>query len=146
LIPEADVRLCVIADGAGWIWKQARALFRSAVEMLDDSYGREPRDKVAALQYGTLPERQRAWCEAALARLFDGEVHRGIWGLQRMKPTDAQAAREIDKLIRYLQQHRSDWPPALPAREATPWGAGESNRPTRASAMSASSGRGPGGM
>jgi hypothetical protein len=35
LIPEEEVRLGVMADGARWIWKQAGALFPSAVEMLD---------------------------------------------------------------------------------------------------------------
>jgi len=106
LIPEAEVRLCVIADGARWIWKQAQALFPSAVEMLDYDHGSEHLHKVAALQYGTHPERQREWCEAALARLFYGEVHGVIWGLQRMKPADTQAAAEIGKLIRYLQRHQ----------------------------------------
>ena len=40
LIPEAEARLCVIADGARWIWKQAQALFPSAVEILDDYHCR----------------------------------------------------------------------------------------------------------
>ena len=31
LIPEEQVRLCVVADGARWIWKQAPALFPAAV-------------------------------------------------------------------------------------------------------------------
>lgn len=106
LIPEAAVRLCVIADGARWIWKQARALFPSAVEILDYYHCSEHLYKVAALQYGAHPERRREWCEAALARLFYGEVHGVIWGLQRMKPTDAQAAEEMAKLIRYLQRHQ----------------------------------------
>jgi hypothetical protein len=105
LIPETEVRLCVLADGARWIWKQARALFPSAVEILDYYHCSEHLYKVAALQYGAHPERQREWCEAALARLFWGEVHGVIWGLQRMKPTDAQAAAEIGKLLRFLQRH-----------------------------------------
>jgi hypothetical protein len=107
LIPEEEVRLCVIADGARWIWKQARALFPSAVEILDYYHCSEHLYKVAALQYGAHPERQREWCEAALARLFYGEVHGVIWGLQRMKPADAQAAEDIAKLIRYLQRHQA---------------------------------------
>ncbi len=41
-----------------------------------------------------------------MARLFCGEVHGVIWGLQRMKPPDAQAAAEIPKLIAYLQRHQ----------------------------------------
>jgi Uncharacterised protein family (UPF0236) len=106
LIPEAEVRLCVMADGARWIWKQARALFPSAVEILDYYHCSEHLYKVAALQYGAHPERPREWCEAALARLFYGEVHGVIWGLQRMKPTDAPAAQEIAKLIAYLQRHQ----------------------------------------
>jgi hypothetical protein len=106
LIPTEQVRLCVIADGARWIWKQAQALFPSAVEILDYYHCSEHLHKVAVLQYGAHPERQQQWYEAALARLFWGEVHGVIWGLQRMKPTDAQAAEEIDKLVRYLQRHQ----------------------------------------
>jgi hypothetical protein len=106
LIPEEEVRLCVMADGARWIWKQAQALFPSAVQILDYYHGSERLHRMAALQYGAHPERQRAWCEAALARLFDGEVHGVIWGLQRMQPVDAPAAEEIAKLIPYLQRHQ----------------------------------------
>jgi hypothetical protein len=105
LMPEPQVRLCVMADGAPWIWKQARALCPSAVEMLDYYHGSEPLQKVAALQYGAHPAQQQPWYEAALARLFDGEGHGVIWGLPRMKPTDTQAAAEIDTLVRYLQRH-----------------------------------------
>src|SRR2546430_3751527 len=39
LIPAAEVRLCVMADGAPWIWKQAHALFPTAV----GSFGLFPR-------------------------------------------------------------------------------------------------------
>ena len=106
LIPEDEVRLCVIADGAPWIWKQAQALFPSAVEILDYYHCSERLHKVAALQYGAHPERHREWCEAALARLFYGEVHGVIWGLQRMKPVATPAAEEIAKLIAYLQRHQ----------------------------------------
>jgi hypothetical protein len=106
LIPEEQVRLCVIADGARWIWKQAQALFPSAVEILDYYHCSEHLHKVATLQYGAHPERQQEWCEAALAQLFYGEVHGVIWGLQRMKPTNAQAAKEIDTLIRYLDRYQ----------------------------------------
>lgn len=35
LIPEEQVRLCVLADGARWIWKRIKALFPTAKEVLD---------------------------------------------------------------------------------------------------------------
>lgn len=106
LLPEAQVRLCVIADGAPWIWKQVQALFPSAVQILDYYHCCEHLHTVALLQYGDHPDQQHEWCEAAVARLCWGEVHGVIWGLQRMKPKDAQAAQEIAKLIGYLQRHQ----------------------------------------
>ena len=124
LIPEDRVRLCVIADGARWIWKQARALFPSAVEILDYYHCSEHVYKVAALQYGAHPERQQEWCEAALARLFYGEVHGVIWGLQRMQPTDAQAAQEITMLIAYLQRHQERLDYRLARKGGYPMGSG----------------------
>jgi transposase len=35
LIPEEKVRLCVIGDGAKWIWNQVKELFPTAVQILD---------------------------------------------------------------------------------------------------------------
>jgi len=124
LIPEAEVRLCGMADRARWIWKQARALFPSAVEILAYYHGREHLYKVAALPYEAHPKRPREWCEAALARLFDGEVHGVIWGLQRMKPTDAPAAQEIAKLIAYLQRHQERLDYRLARKGGHPMGSG----------------------
>jgi hypothetical protein len=124
LLPEAEVRLCVIADGARWIWKQVQALFPSAMEILDYYHCSERLHKVAALQYGAQPERQREWCEAALARLFYVEVHGVIWGLQRMQPTTAQAAEEITKLIPYLQRHQERLDYRLARKGGYPMGSG----------------------
>jgi len=35
LIPEEAVRLCVVCDGAEWIWKHVQALFPNACQVLD---------------------------------------------------------------------------------------------------------------
>ena len=35
LIPQDQVRLCVICDGASWIWKHVQSLFPSARQVLD---------------------------------------------------------------------------------------------------------------
>ena len=124
LIPAAEGRLCVIADGAPWIWKQAQTLFPSAVEILDYYHGRERLHQVAALPYGAHPERPREWCEAALARLFYGEVHRGIWGLQRMKPVAAPAAAEIATLSADLQRHQERLDDRFARKGGYPMGSG----------------------
>ena len=111
LIPEEKVRLCVGGDGAKWIWKQVKVLFPSAVEILDYYHCSEHLHKVASLHYGDDPEKEREWIEATLARLFCGEVRNVIWGVQRMKTKEAEAAQEIRKLIGYLtnNQDRVDY-------------------------------------
>lgn len=111
LIPEEDVRLCVIADGAKWIWKHVKTLFPSAVQVLDYYHCSGHLHKVAAVQFGNNPERQTEWVEATVTRLFCGEVQAVITGLQRMEAKDAQAADEIRKLTEYLtnNQKRVDY-------------------------------------
>jgi hypothetical protein len=52
LIPEDQVRLCVIGDGAKWIWTQVNALFPTAVQILDYYHCSEHVHKVGSLQFG----------------------------------------------------------------------------------------------
>jgi hypothetical protein len=106
LIQEEEVRLCVIADGARWIWKVAKELYPKAVEVLDYYHLSEHLYKLAGVQYGHDPERAQEWIEASLARLFSGEASGVIGGLERMKPRSTEAKSEIDSLIGYLKENR----------------------------------------
>jgi hypothetical protein len=53
LIPEAQVRLCVVCDGAEWIWKHVQALFPHARQMLDYSHCAQYLHRGAKVHYGT---------------------------------------------------------------------------------------------
>jgi len=107
LIPEEQVRLCVVADGAHWIWNGVQQLFPAAEEILDYYHCVEHGHSLAAVQYGEQPERALEWVAATMARLFAGEVVGVVWGLQRMQPTTPTAAAAIDTLISYLQNNHS---------------------------------------
>ena len=107
LIPEDKVRLCVVADGAKWIWKVVKKLFPEAVLVLDWYHCSEHLHKVASLQYGHDPERQTEWIEATVTRLFCGEVQEVISDLQRMKPYNQQAEKEIANLVVYLDNNKA---------------------------------------
>ena len=52
LIPEDQVRLCAIGDGAGWIWKWVEELFPSARQILDYYHCSSYLHAVAEAQYG----------------------------------------------------------------------------------------------
>jgi hypothetical protein len=103
LIPEDQVRLCVLGDGAKGIWKQANALFPTAVQILDSYHGREHVHTVGGLQCGDDAEQEQAWVEARMARLFWGYVDWAIEGLEALQPRDSQAAEEIRKLLGFLR-------------------------------------------
>jgi hypothetical protein len=106
LIPADQVRLCVVADGAHWIWKGVQPLFPTAEEILDYYHCAEHVHSLAAVQYSEQPERALEWVEATMARLFAGEAEGVIWGLQRLRPATPSAATAIDDLSGYLQHNR----------------------------------------
>jgi Transposase len=106
LIPEDQIRLCVVADGAHWIWQGVKQLFPTAEAILDYYHCAEHIHHVAAVRYSTQPEQALEWVEATMARLFAGEVACVIWGLQRMRPASRQAAAVIDDLVVYLQNNQ----------------------------------------
>jgi hypothetical protein len=124
LIPEDRLRLCVVADGAHWIWSGVQQLFPTAEQVLDYYHCVEHLHTLAEVQYGAHPEWALEWVEATIARLFAGEVAGVIWGLQRMRPASAQAAAAIDDLIVYLQNNQGRINYRSQRRAGSPLGSG----------------------
>ena len=106
LIPQDKVRLCVVCDGAEWIWKHIQGLFPHACQVLDYYHCAEYLHKVAKAQYGD-PVQAQEWTEATLTRLYLGKVGQVLGGLRRMQPTSDEALNAIDNCWIYLQAHRS---------------------------------------
>jgi Uncharacterised protein family (UPF0236) len=105
LIPEDTVRLCVIGDGAEWIWKHVQALFPGACQVLDYYHCSEYLHRVAYAQYGhTLQALE--WVEATLTRLYQGQVGAVLGGLRRMQPTSDDALKAIGNCWIHLHTHR----------------------------------------
>jgi hypothetical protein len=107
LIPEDSLRLCVVADGAQWIWQGVQQLFPTAEMILDYYHCAEHVYQVATAHYSDQPEQALEWVEATMARLFAGEVSGVIWGLQRMRPASAQATAAVDERIGYLENNQA---------------------------------------
>jgi hypothetical protein len=103
LIPADQVRLCVIGEGAKWIWNQVTTLFPTAVQILDYYHCSEHVHKVGALQFNEDAVQEREWVEAMMARLFWGYVDWAIEGLETLQPRDDHTAEEIRKLIGFLR-------------------------------------------
>ena len=105
LIDESLVRLCVIADGALWIWNQVKEIFPTAREILDFYHCSGYIHDVASNQYMDDPLKALEWVEATMARLFCGAADRVVWGLERMNPRDTPSRQAIDRCCSYLKKH-----------------------------------------
>jgi Uncharacterised protein family (UPF0236) len=105
LIPEDQVRLCVVADGAPWIWKHVKALFAHARQILDYYHCADYVHNVAKAQYGTSWQALE-WAEATMTRLYLGQVSAVLGGLRRMQARSAEAEKVIANCWDYLDEHR----------------------------------------
>jgi len=104
LIPEEKLRICVIGDGAPWIWNRIQEVFPDAKQVLDYYHCSEYLYKTAQAQYGQNSQQAQEWVEATLTRLFSNNIDRIIAGIKRMKPSSAAAREQIDKTIGYLSE------------------------------------------
>ncbi len=103
-IPQQQVRIALLGDGAAWVWNNLSACFPGGKQVLDYYHCSEHVHKVAEAHYGTTP-RVIEWVEATMARLSENQVDAVIWGLQRFQ-ADASTQEEVDKLITYLNNQR----------------------------------------
>ena len=145
LIPEEQVRLCVVCDGAEWIWKHVQALFPHARQVLDYYHCAPvpPSGRQSPLwRLGAGRRMGRSDPDAALPR----QSGCGLGGLQRMQAQSDEAAQAIANCWAYLNEHRGRTAYQKLRRGAIRWAVGESNRPTSSFVTCGSSVRVPGGM
>ncbi len=105
LIPEDRVRLCVVADGAKWIWKHVKELFPNSREILDYYHCSEHIHEIAELKYGGEGIKALEWVESTMARLFNGEVGPVVAGLRRMRGDNEETSGRIEKIAGYLERN-----------------------------------------
>lgn len=104
LIPEDKVRICVIGDGAPWIWNRAKEIYPDAKKVLDYYHCSEYLHDLANAQYGKNSQKAREWVEATLTRLFLNKADHIIAGIKRMKSKSDAAKEQIEKTVRYLSE------------------------------------------
>ena len=105
-IPQEQLRIGLLGDGAEWLWKHMNHCFPKGRQVLDYYHCVEHIHKVAKVQYGENSQQALEWFESTVCRLFFAEVSSVIGGLGRMKPKDSEAGEEIRKLVGYLDHNR----------------------------------------
>lgn len=121
-IPQDQVRIALLGDGAAWVWNALTACFPTGKQVLDYYHCSEHLHKVADAHYGDSPKAIQ-WIEATLARLSENKVDAVIWGLQRLQ-ADACAQEEVAKLITYLRNQKGRLNYTAAKAEGIPIGSG----------------------
>lgn len=105
IIPIAKVRLCFVGDGADWIWDCVQEYFPECRQVLDYYHCSEHLYDFAKIQFKDRSKAQ-SWIEQTKVRLFHNNITHVIAGLKRMKSRTAEASKERDKLVNYLDKNR----------------------------------------
>lgn len=123
VIPAAQVRLCVVCDGAEWLWKHVQALLPQARQVLDDDHGAQDLHRVAKAPYGASVQAVE-WVEATMTRLSLGTGGLVLGGLQRMQAQSDEAPKALANGWNYLTEHRGRTPYRQFRRGGYPLGSG----------------------
>ncbi len=105
LIPEDKIRLCIIGDGAPWIWNRCKEIFPTAKEILDYYHCSEYVHGVGNAHYGKGSQEAQQWCEATLTRIYYGYHEDVLGGLTKMQAETQEVREKIDKFYTYLTNH-----------------------------------------
>lgn len=122
-IPQEQVRIALLGDGAPWLWKAMTQCFPSGRCVLDYYHCAEHLYAVANAQFDDQLEIEQ-WVEAASAWLSLDQPGLVISWLHDMTPVSAHAAEEIRKLIGYLDHNRKRLGYAKCRKEGLPIGSG----------------------
>ena len=98
-------RVCVIGDGAPWIWNIAEDRFPRATQIIDLYHAREHYSTVAKMVFPNESNVLAQWNEKRKKELDDGDVTAVIVALNRLE-TRTQVVRDIrDTAIGYFQKN-----------------------------------------
>ncbi len=105
-IPMTKVRIALIGDGAGWVWRCMEEAFPGSRQILDYYHCTEHLYELAQIQYDDDSEKALSWVLGAIGHIYYNETGLVIGGLKRMKPRNDEVKEQIRKLIGYLQNNK----------------------------------------
>jgi hypothetical protein len=99
-----DEHLSVLADGARWIWDQARQCWKCAQWVLDVFHVSEHVHDCGKVVHGESGPQARAWSEAQVQTLIEHGPVRYLKGLKDLAATHTDAAKlkALESLLNYL--------------------------------------------
>lgn len=123
VMPEAQVRLCVVGEGAEGIWQHVQGLWPQAPQVLAYDHCAQYLHRVATA-HDDASVQALEWVEATMPRLALGQVGVVLGGLRRMQAQSDEAEKAMAHGGDYLHEHRGRTADHKLRRGGSPLGSG----------------------
>jgi hypothetical protein len=102
---ERAHKVCVLGDGAPWIWNIADEHFYGATQIIDLYHAREHYWNAAKLAF--VDEKQMSsWTDKRRKELDKGEVEQVISAISQLSPSDKEEQKELEKEMGYFEKNK----------------------------------------
>lgn len=98
--------VCVIGDGAPWIWNIADEQFYEATQIIDLYHAREHYWNVARTMFGCDKGEISAWTDKRRKELDQGEVEKVIEAIKDLSPFTEQEKEVLEREIGYFEKNK----------------------------------------
>ena len=103
---ERVQRLCLIGDGAPWIWNIGDEQFYGAIQIIDLYHAREHYWNVARAMFGSDKGEIGAWTDKRRKELDQGKVEQVIEAIKDLSPSTEQGKEVLEREIGYFEKNR----------------------------------------
>lgn len=104
---EKAKKVCVIGDGAQWIWNIADFHFPGAIQIIDLYHAREHYWDVAKKMFPNDKKKIKTWTDKRRKELDSGNVEVVIDAMKRLSPATDEEKEEIEKQILYFEKNKN---------------------------------------
>jgi hypothetical protein len=106
-IAEQARRLCIIGDGAAWIWNIAEEYFPGAIQIVDLYHAREHYWNVARSFFYEGSKMLNIWTANRRKELEEGNVNKVIKAIKRLKSKTGSQRSIVETEIAYFNKHKN---------------------------------------
>jgi hypothetical protein len=98
--------VCVLGDGAAWIWNISQERFPMAVQIVDLYHAREHCWTVSQVFYGDRKKVMTAWAEKRCVELDQGKVDSIITALKRLRARTTEQDKAREREVEYFTKNK----------------------------------------
>jgi hypothetical protein len=99
-------KVCVIGDGAPWIWNIADEQFYGAIQIIDLYHAREHYWNVARVSFANDKKKLNRWTKKRRKELDKGNVEQVIKAIKRLLPSTEEAKEVLEREIGYFEKNK----------------------------------------